>query len=158
MFTHIDIATLSQLSRGVEDNNNNGVFDEGDTLKAYRWNCGSSVKDVCGCWAYEQDYVLTSTDTASFENLSEFLQKALNRRVRFFESNRDKDIKRTYMALSRVGCGDKEDELAYVYCIRFILDIPRVWNGEPDRLVFTGQHPWQNMDAWIASADEYLSK
>ena len=107
MQSFIDVATLSRFSRGVEDNNHNGIFDEGDVLKGYSLKCQGSARDACGCYQIDSDYVLTAEDTASTESFKKILWTALNRRARFY----DEDGK-SYMGLSRTfstGCVYSQD-------------------------------------------------
>lgn len=159
MLSNIDVATLSKLSRGVEDNNHNGIFDEGDTLKAFKWACRNSAQD-CSCDSQDHDYVLTRKDASTPDAFAAFLHTALDRRVRFFKKHDSQDGERTYrqyIALSKVGCtDDKEDVVDFVVQTYSNLapdaEHP-TGDFETDEIVFESN---EQQRAWMSGAENLM--
>lgn len=154
---YLDISTLAKVSRGVEDVNGNGIFDEGDILKGYSGGCGAAAKDACGCGFWDGDFVLTSRDTATDGDMEYFLYRALHRSVDFFTVENKYGDDRYYAAISRQGCDS--DELEYVVRIKAFAGHrgDQYGYGERDEFIYTFE-PGTNMKTWLASADQYLSK
>lgn len=165
MESHIDVATLSKISLGVDDINHNGIFDEGDVLKgdarsvaSNSWD-GGDVKNACGPHFTREDFVLTPNDTKSVKDLEAFLWRALHRDVHFFNVKSKDGYDKLYVAIPQQDCYDDIDNPKLEYVIRTKTDAGHIGDsygfGERDEIIYIFE-PGMDMMTWLQSAESYL--
>jgi hypothetical protein len=143
----ISLDTLRKFSNGVEDMNQNGVFDEGDVLFGYEQESevkiGGGGKDGA---KYRRKlkpkaYTLTEKDTESQKSLEDFLSTALMRKVSFFTSRFEEITSQDacYMGISDQELeyyGSPDTTLTLIYRIRDYDQKTKSYS-EQDHLLFS---------------------